>query len=238
LLLCPVVSLVGAKRPQDGPWNFVVISLWGILALPAAEALLLNRGQPLEIQGFRSWFIVVLLLLTLANTLPTRHALAALCVVAGQTLLLLEYLPGAVSVANGSLANGALAPWVASLGLALLAAAAVVFALQPPRAAAAHSLDHLWLDFRDTFGSLWSLRVQERLLATAKLGDWSVVPTWTGWVHTDGTPFRGELTTEQQKGIMVTYRGLLRRFVSNAWINARLPAPEREESGVSSARPD
>ena len=93
LLLCPTVSLIGAKRPQAGPWNFVVLSLWGVAALPAAEALFLNTGQPLEIQAFRSWFLAGLIIVSLVNVFPTRHGLAGLLAVTGQTLLLAEYLP-------------------------------------------------------------------------------------------------------------------------------------------------
>jgi hypothetical protein len=164
--------------------------------------------------------LVVLIFLTLVNTLPTKHWLASLFVVAGQVLLLSDYLPFPVVTGD----------WTTPVGLLLFAAASVAFALNPPRRSAATSLDHLWLDFRDTFGLFWSLRVQERLLAAAKIAQWSVLPTWFGWVHLDGSPLKDELPAEQQKAIMVTYRGLLRRFVSNEWVNARLPAPEQQSA--------
>lgn len=213
LLLCPAVSLVGAKHPQDGPWNFVVLSLWGVLALPAAESLLLHRGQPIEVHGFWSWFLAALVFLALVNVLPTRHALAGLLAVCGQTLLLWEYLPYSLPAWPEELTGG---------GTACLAAAALMFAAQPRTIGAAKSLDRLWLDFRDTFGLFWGLRVQERLLAAAKMYEWPVTLGWTGWVTREGQPLSEELPEEQHKAILLTLRGLLRRFVSNEWIETRL----------------
>jgi hypothetical protein len=213
LLLGPTVSLIGAKRPQDGPWNFVVLSLWGILALPSAEALFLNPGQPLEIQAFRSWFLLALILVTLANTLPTRHGLAAVLVVLGQTLLLAEYLPFPLGVSTG---NASIAGFVS------LATAAVLFAIQPSLKKNVTSLDQLWFDFRDVFGLFWGLRVQERLNAAAAMYQWPVTLTWAGWT----TRLTTELPADQQNAILTTFRGLLRRFVSSVWIDSRLPGQD------------
>jgi hypothetical protein len=215
LLLCPTVSLIGAKRPQAGPWNFVVLSLWGVVALPAAEALFLNTGQPVEIQAFRSWFLVALIVVSFVNVFPTRHGLAALLAVAGQTLLLAEYLPIPLAVS---------ASVTSSVGFGILAVAAVLVALQPARAKATTSLDQLWLDFRDLFGLFWGLRVQERLNAAAKMYQWPVVLQWSGWTTADGQRLTSELAADEQRAILTTFRGLLRRFVSNAWIDSRLPS--------------
>lgn len=211
LLLCPTISLLGVKRPQDGPWNFIVLSLWGVLALPAAEALFLNTGQPLEVHGFRSWFVLALIFVSLVNTLPTRHWLAALAAVGGQTLLLFDYLP--LAVLPGPLTE---------FGFGLLAVAAILVALQGPRRTAATPLDRLWLDFRDCFGLFWGLRVQERLLATGRQAQWPVVLHWTGWTTPDGQPLREDLPEDHRRAILVTFRGLLWRFVSNEWIDRRL----------------
>ncbi len=42
---CPLVALLGAKRPQDRAWQWIVLSFWVILALPAAQAWLLRPGE-------------------------------------------------------------------------------------------------------------------------------------------------------------------------------------------------
>lgn len=215
LLLCPSISLLGVKRPQDGPWHFVVLSLWGVLALPAAEALLLNTGQPLEIAGFRSWFALALLLVSLFNTLPTRHWLAALMAFGGQALLLTEYLP--FPLPQPAVPS-------AETGLVLLAAATMLYALRPPRKCA-ESLDQLWLDFRDSFGLFWGLRVQERIQAAAKMYAWPVALHWSGWKASDGVLLQ-EFRDEQRQEILTTFQGLLRRFVSNQWIDSRLDSSD------------
>jgi hypothetical protein len=211
LLLCPTISLLGVKRPQHGPWNFIVLSLWGVLALPAAEALFPNTGQPLEVQGFRSWFVLALLLTSFVNTVPTRHWLAALASASGQALLLAAYLP--LPLSHPSIPS-------AEMGLGLLAAAAMLYALWPSRKPTA-SRDRLWFDFRDSFGLFWGLRVQERMQAAAKMYQWPVALHWSGWKTADGAPL-GELPGDQRQEILTTFRGLLRRFVTNEWIDSRL----------------
>jgi hypothetical protein len=73
----------------------------------------------------------------------------------------------------------------------------------------------IWLDFRDSFGLLWSLRVQERLNATATQHGWKTELSWDG--------FRPAEESAAQRGeLRAALRGLLRRFVSGAWIARRL----------------
>ncbi|MGA1618102.1 MAG: hypothetical protein ACO37F_06265, partial [Pirellulales bacterium] len=45
LLVCPIVSLLGAKRPQHGVWQLIVATLAVVLALPAASAALIRPGS-------------------------------------------------------------------------------------------------------------------------------------------------------------------------------------------------
>src|SRR5262245_57743439 len=39
---CPLVSLLGAKRPQHRAWQWIVLSLWAVAALPAIESLIVH----------------------------------------------------------------------------------------------------------------------------------------------------------------------------------------------------
>src|SRR5262249_46078520 len=90
---CPLVALLGGKRPQDRAWQWIVLSFLVILALPAAQFLLLSPGQPMSMHAVWSWFLVVLVFVQLSNHLPTRFAPAVILLVAGQTALLWRYLP-------------------------------------------------------------------------------------------------------------------------------------------------
>src|SRR6185436_4811717 len=44
LSFCPFVAVLGAKRPQHLAWNFVVLSLWGVVSLSALTALAMQRN--------------------------------------------------------------------------------------------------------------------------------------------------------------------------------------------------
>jgi hypothetical protein len=211
LTLCPVISLLGVKRPQDGPWNFVVFALWATLAIPAAVNYV-QRGGGFEVQLAWSLMSLVLVLLTFVNLLPIQPPFAcAVCL--GQAMLWHEYwLPKAWQHQTGMAHFG-------SLFLLLLSAYAPVL-LKP--ATEQLVLDRLWLDFRNAFGSFWALRVQERMNDAAKRHDWPVELAWSGWIQRDGTLLQKPLPPEVERQILTILRGLLRRFVNHAWIEARL----------------
>ncbi len=59
---CPLVSLLGAKRPQNKAWQWIVASFWIIAALPAIEGLALQPGEALTVPIVWRWFYVAVLL--------------------------------------------------------------------------------------------------------------------------------------------------------------------------------
>lgn len=209
-VFCPFVSRLGAKRPQQAAWQFVVATLWLVLASPAAESLILKPGQPLEVIGARSWFLALLIVVGLSDRVLTRFAGSALLAAFGQALLLAEYLPLPVEITQHI--------HLPRLGIALLAVSVLLesFDIPRPRAGIAE-LDTLWLDFRDAFGTLWGLRVLERLNAAAVRYNWNMRLTWVG--------FRPSGTTGQHEwpeSFPTTLNNLLRRFVGPEWIAKRI----------------
>ncbi|MCO6459459.1 MAG: hypothetical protein J5I93_29455, partial [Pirellulaceae bacterium] len=81
--LCPGMAVLGAKRPQDRAWSFIVAALWGMLGLPALKVLLLPAVATLSLHPAQSWFLAVLGVAPVVNWLPTRYWLSALLVGAG-----------------------------------------------------------------------------------------------------------------------------------------------------------
>jgi hypothetical protein len=211
LSFCPIVAVLGAKRPQHAAWSFVVLAFWGITALPVAETLLLQRGQPLEIGDARSWFLWILVLLAPINYGPTRHGPSALLVAAGQFLALSEHLP---------LVRREFFAGQESVGLVLLALGLAI--VRPNRRPAANPYDRLWRDFRDTFGLFWALRVQERVRAAGQTGQWPVQLVWSGFVENSTGQSVTNFDPATEPTLRATLRGLLRRFVSGEWIADRL----------------
>ena len=45
MMLCPGMSLLGAKRPQHRVWQLIVASLWMVLLMPALSARLARPGS-------------------------------------------------------------------------------------------------------------------------------------------------------------------------------------------------
>ncbi len=205
---CPTMAVLGAKRPQDRPWQFIVLALWAILSLPSLEWLFFGGVQ--EIHPARFVFLAILIGAGALNGLGTRYWGASLLFCCGQVALIAPHL--AVAEPWLSESRGPLA------GLALIAAAWTLLAAEVPRRTrAAAPLDRVWLDFRDAFGVLWSLRVIERMNATATLVDWPVTLTWHGFLpRTSDTS-----AVEIPASIEESFRTLLRRFVSSDWIDQR-----------------
>lgn len=216
--LCPIVALVGAKRPQHSAWSFVVLALWLVLALPAAEVICLHPGQQLEINSIRSWFLWGLLAAELSAFVLTRYSLSMLLLVSGQIVWLSEWLP--------------LLPRFSSLaelrevtGLVLATSAVVgawVISLRPARTS--NQLDRLWFDFRDSFGLFWALKLAERVNDAGKQAGWDFDLGWGGFrTKADFAPL-DQLSPETATALRNSLQGLLRRFVSAEWISERLDA--------------
>jgi hypothetical protein len=169
-LFCGTISLLGAKRPQDGAWNFIVLTLWGVLALPALEVAFLGRGEDLQLQDVRAWFLWILIGLEFSQRLGTYHWPASALMAGGQGILLARYLP----LIRWELPDPM--RWVG----AIMALLSMLILLRPlPRRSA--SFDRVWLDFRDQFGVAWSLRVMERINSAADRYRWPFRLHWPGF---------------------------------------------------------
>ncbi len=160
----------------------------------------------------RSWFLVILIGVGTLNYLPTRFWLASLLFAAAEVVLLARFLPGGVYVS----------PLAPHLPLGLFAAALAAAAwLSGRRAQDAEPLDRAWRDFRNLFGTVWALRLIERIHVLTDQGHWNIRLRWSGFRALDGRP--GELVSDDVRGPLTkNLRSLLLPFVSNEWIAQRL----------------
>jgi hypothetical protein len=145
LVFCPAMAVLGAKKPQHRAWQFIVLSMWGVLALPGAEHLVLQRGGTIEMHGVRTAFIAALIGLGVLNWLPTRRWGTAICIAAGQTLLYVEHLP---SMTDWESPGAPLAAAFFVIGTGIVVVQDFVAGRQ-----AASGWDRVWRDFRDDFGA-------------------------------------------------------------------------------------
>jgi hypothetical protein len=210
--LCPAVALLGAKRPQDRMWQWIVASLWLIIALPALQQLILNRFGGLEIHPARSWFMLGLILFGVSNSIVSRYGLSVLLAGCGQLGLLGSFLPLPSSVASALSWN-----W----GMIALSGSILLALLTPRKIRSASPFDRAWLDFRNRFGLVWSLRFMEQMNALAKANGWGVALNWSGFRASDGS-LAWELPPDQTRVLRQSMNNLLRRFVSPDWIASRL----------------
>lgn len=195
LTACAGVAVLGARRPHVAAWNFVVAGLLAVMALPLLENLVLG-SRP--IGAVRVGFLTATLLVVLGNFVPTCFAPAALLGVlgcAGQMAALLagDDVPEIVTL--GSYLAIALVPWVGW--------ACWVCRRQP------HSeLERRWLNFRNSFGAMWSLRVREQFNHAAEHAGWPMALTWGGAEAKHAAGQFGGVDAEMTAG----FQALIKRF--------------------------
>jgi hypothetical protein len=214
----PWMSLLGAKRPQDAAWHFIVASLWGIQAMPAAEALWLKPGQPLAIVDFRAYLLLGLMVLALLVYLPTRFWLSAILAAAGQFALCWNFLPWTLADNRSTV-----------IGMVCLLLGAIAALVSARRPSPAPPLDRVWLDFRDRFGALWGARVLERINADAALRQAPMRLGWSGFCSADRGEPMAEIPPEARDELRLSFVNLLRRFVTVEWIDATLTRRASED---------
>lgn len=210
--ICPAVSVLGAKRPQDRAWHFVVAALYLVLVLPVAHTLVVGRTEQIELHVVRRVFLAILLVIGMANYLGTRYWFCALLYVLGQAVL---FGPVMLPTASWSLAG------YPNSGSLLIAASVSLACLGIPRRRhASGGLTREWLDFRDAFGAAWGLRVVERMNRASQKLDWGVRLRWQGFVNHNGIQSDPAAGSAAER----SFRMLLRRFVST---NDRIQLRER-----------
>lgn len=218
LTFAPLMAVLGAKRPQNRAWQWVVLTLLGVLWLPAAEWMAYHPGSKLQVGQLQQWFLAVLVLGGLCNYLPTRFWLSAVLASAGQGLLLAGQLP---------LVSSAVPGWTFPAGAGCVAVAVVLVAAGFPRSSRPEpSLARCWFDFRDAFGLLWGLRVAERFNMTAGAQSWQVFLSWRGFVAADRVTRLETLDDDAKRLAEPVLDNLWLRFVSSEWLATRKKTDE------------
>lgn len=214
---CPIIALLGAKRPQNRAWQWIVLTLWGIVALPAVESLVIHPNDPLELHSVWQVFVGLLVLVGCINYLPTCYAIPSLMVAASQCVLFGTLLFGPdswlvslrlkvfsilpVLAADGNIPG--LRMWFIIAGILPLAAGVCVAYLLGVRR---HRLafvplanwNLVWRDFRNGFGLVWGARVIERFNTMADDTDISIRLTWPGFQR---APSKTEDDVAAQKAV-------------------------------------
>ncbi len=219
--LCPLMALLGARRPQHRAWQMIVLSFWAVVQVPSLQWLLMRSGEPLRLFPAWSWFLAILLFVSLVNHLPTRFATAALLAFVGQLALLAPYLP-LIARWSSEWADGPVRPL---FGTALLVGSVLSATYHRRPTVDAPPLDRLWLDFRDLYGTVWALRVAAAINASSATHGWNTTLVWSGFCISDDpqTAFdEAAMTPETAHAVRQSLCSHLRRFVSAEWIDERL----------------
>ena len=226
LSVCPVMSLLGAKRPQHGVWQFIVGSLAAVLALPAASAVLIRPGGLPDLHILGRFFLPILVLVGWMNFVGTRRAVAATLIALGHVGLIWPLLPGVQLEAAVPQATRDLAAISCMTVGGFLALAQAVFVgsrrqsvlangvqLPPEDAEFVCRVNACFLALRETLGAAWTLRLVERFDLMATRRGWPVQLTFQGVQIREGSP-----DLKWEPDALRALEALMRRFVSSAWL--------------------
>ena len=215
LAVCPAASLLGAKRPQHGVWQFIVATLAGVLMLPAVSAVLVRPGSMPDVHMLERGLLGVLVVVGWLNFAATAHGPAATAVAGGQLALLWPVLSGGFDPAG-------VAGWLDPAGGIAVAGGAVLAVGQSLRRAtlpspsgrgAVAAIDPAFIGLRETLGAAWTLRIAERFNAVAVSRGWPCRLGFAGLDLTDGAA-----GGPWERDAVRCCRSILRRFVTSAWL--------------------
>jgi hypothetical protein len=207
-MLAGLISVLGARNPGAGAWAILMALLVLVFLIPWLEmAGRLRRGAHTgDLQLAAPWtiFYGILVIAGVTNYLPTRYGPAAGAIGAG---LALEFL-GVTRSDWSELARCRI--WLAvAWSLPLASGIAAICAQRP--ATAQNDVQRLWFWFRDHWGVVWALRVQERFNRSAELARWPMHLTWFGLAPASEQSQDG--TINLLPAAEATLRSLVRRFV-------------------------
>jgi len=206
-LLAAFVSVLNARVPGSRVWAGLMALLVLIFLIPWLEASLrMRRAQQLaQLRLDSPWtlFYAFMVVVGVTNYLPTRFALGA---VGFAATFVLEYL-GLTRLDWPAERRAILWSWVAWT---------TVLSVWTARWQADHGpaarlpFERLWFWFRDAWGVVWALRIQERFNRTAELKGWGVRLSWFGLAGTGA--IQGDNAVTVPSEAIAGFRGLVRRF--------------------------
>ena len=214
---CPSMAVLGAKRPQDRGWQWVVLSLWLVLAVPAVHAMVTQTGAQFELHVAWKIALGIMLFLEVLNYAMTRHLTGILIFASAQVILLLPYLSTKLHPSTNCI--------VAAMGLLLLAELATWWQGQRISREPGNIQD-IWSRFRNDYGTFWTFRVMGLINQTATASAWPIALFPDGFyrVHDDqGNPLPeaeiyrlSDIPAEIKSSVNQSLRTTLRRFLSAA----------------------
>lgn len=213
---CPLIAVLGAKRPTARVWTwFIILPLIAVLGWPAVTVLIrFPEVTPLDIQlpVFIGFGLVIVM--GAGNYLGSRYGLST----ALSSAALLICLCPSSNLFQGDLEQATLWRGVAALLMGLSLFHAIRQANRP--AVDENRFDQLWFDFRDAFGIVWSIRIQDRINQTAEREKWIVRLGTEGFIWEQNVP--DDVYSETVQRLTQTLHWLLRRFVDPEWVKSRL----------------
>lgn len=224
ILVCPAMSVLGAKRPQHGIWQVIVASLAVVLAMPAASAEFVRPGSPPVLHIVVRVFLCVLAGIGWMNYVGTWRRLPATFVTVGGLILMRGFLPGFDAERAGD------SPWLDASGAWLLAAGGML-AIMPrvgPSARAEalfEEIERPFLCLRETLGIAWTMRIAERFNGLAESRGWPCRLEADG-LETGGDP----LDRSWHRDAVRTFESIMRRFVSLTWFARHQRHPNADKA--------
>jgi hypothetical protein len=240
--LCPGIAVLGSRRPVVRVWSwFVLLPLLLVFGAPVATAGWSRSDATLLIATPTTLGVGIVLLMGTGNYIGTRYSGPALCLAASVFAVvgpLSEWWGGWWSRESGRTAGVLLV--CLSLGWGSWLAAR-------RRPCAEAGWDRVWSDFRETFGVVWSRRVQDRINARAvteawdcRLEAWGIVaaPHLVSGIDQPAPDGASALSSAVNRPPSLrdidklgqALRWHLDRFVSSVWVDRRLHPPPTPEA--------
>jgi hypothetical protein len=221
MLLTPLVTILGARRPGIFAWHwFVVLPMVVVLQWPAFSQLHGNHWRiPIELSAPSTMGILVVLLMSAGTLLGTNSSCFALVYSSGIVMI----LTSATNMAVGR-------PRVALFGGIAIMAAMWTYQrnlrLQFDRLQAASTVTQKTKSIVDLFSSLygfaWTRRIQDRINQFAPRENWTVRLTPRGFERPDG----GEPTDDELQKPLESLIWVMGRFGNEAWLRHALTLPD------------
>ena len=210
LLLAPLVDILGARNPGHRVWPwFVVIPMIVVLQWSTVSHLFsedLDTAVKIPVPALTGFLLVTVM--GTGNHFGTANTSACLF---GTAAIVLFTLP--------------VTEWVAWPGNSVRLVSSICLAISALLVEGRHKAtgkltghEHLWTDFRDVYGLVWTRRTMDRINQFANREEWSVRMTLDG--------FRPLSESEQSQDVterpVEVLRWVLRRFADDEFLDRYL----------------